>query len=394
MLVILSSLRLVRCGRQTRSQQDFIRGSGFSKTTFQDSRRESVSLFENTKPSGSIGHLLDSLVVCRKGFRRFFDTQKKYPDRKNQCQNHIRRREGRQSTPTTLYSYVGEHFCTLCSQNFETEEQFTVHFRGHKLNERHNSRRSANFGLRVRTQKFSKRSSTRNGITRSETHDVDVHKWTQIEGDAPTIFGLGKVSAMQTSAAEIRNDFAVVKSKRMNRFLSITDQPCTHTVSEMLPSWKRMNRKDDSCFPIHAPKVDIISDLLFSHAKISRSQCFQYLHNKKLYPHQRYEVKHFPKSTLKQKDFDTLVENGILQHDKSSNSHFGYCFPVTEFHKSRRRCVHDTLSANVLCSDPEKVQFTSIPKLRRVLFQGSFAFFTYPQGYLWVSSGQLSLHRS
>ena len=99
----------------------------------------------------------------------------------------------------------------------------------------------------------------------------------------------------------------------------------------------------------------------------------RYLIDPDLYPVQHNCVVNFPKSTLKNVEFSTLIYNGLVEKSVEQNGQFGYVFSVPEPEKNRKRIVHDALSANVLCREPWKIRFSSMQTLQKVVHTGDWS---------------------
>lgn len=177
------------------------------------------------------------------------------------------------------------------------------------------------------------------------------------------------------------------RSKRGSRYLSclhIEGDDVQHT-HELLPSWKRSSRGTTGDYPLHAPKLSVAKPLLYDDilaspvVSVEKKDAIAYLFDIRKYPPiPRYydeQTVSVPTSAVSDEDMMILLDRDIFEECLFSNhnplDHWGYIFTVVEEIKKRRRLVHDSLSANVLCDEPFKVQFTPLSRLKRVVHKGS-----------------------
>ena len=349
------------------------------KRSHQDHSGKPENRKANTTTRNSNAHVGNGIAIIR----RTAITPSKHKNQSSDGNVHsnLYRRQGRQGEKTTIHNHGGVPFfgSGKCSSSNDQRAPAT-RLRLPRLREDsgRDSRRVKMRGSAVRTEKSKKRSSSTHGRERGRIVNVTNDVGTPFGGYAAPLLGLGKIcgskpeeTSFSIKTPVVRNNFFTA-NKREERFNTAIGQPTIpHQHQQNQPSWKRCNVKGVELPKLHAPMIGIMSQKMLAEAG-ETCPALAYLSQSLLYPNQSHRIKRFPPSTLVPKDYILLVANGLVEKVIGCETgHFGYVFTVHEEAKDRRRIVHDALSANFLCKEPAHVEFTPIPKLRKVVLRGS-----------------------
>lgn len=364
--------------------------ANISRTCNDDMRR--VQIHEsNGRTSVDVCSMVNSFKIGR----CITHSRQKDRMRRQLEQDYIRGREGSEISRLSIHG-EGQQHIRIVSPNVFTQgeklhlrRQETSSCSGKECEESHEGS-----GSPVRGSKHPPWITSGDGEDGCRSGGNKVYQWTPITGDAPPLLGLGLPCRKSIASSDASNSIPLVggeciaenyakwsMSKRGRRFSNILGLPSlAQGPIELLPSWKRSNRSLNDRLPLHAPYVKPMNEQLILDAKkwlsAERSHALDYLTNAELYPPVPGIPGNWPTSQLTNDEIVDMMYNDIVEECVSDDifpAHFGYIFTVAEILKKRRRVVQDTLSANVLCQDPPKVQFTSIPRLKMCVHKGNYA---------------------